>query len=234
MTSPTPSAATPSAQDRGAVARHTGPGLPAFVEPLTDRLTLTKTSVGPMDNNAYLITDAASAVLIDAANDADRLLTLIGSTGPDVVITTHRHHDHLQALPELAGRGARLVAGWPDCGAIADAAGVIAPEGAWDCDTVITGGIELELIGLVGHTPGSIACVLRTPDRLHLFTGDALFPGGVGKTSSPADFGTLMDDLQAKVFDRFDDETVVHPGHGDSTTLGLERPQLAAWRSRGW
>lgn len=224
--------ANPTSDDD--VTRHTGPGLPAHVESLTGTLTLTKTSVGPMDNNAYLITDASAAVLVDAANDADRLLDLVGATGPDVVVTTHRHHDHVQALPELAARGARLVAGRPDAAAIAEAAGVTEPEGVWDGDTVAAGGIELAVIGLVGHTPGSIACVLRSSDRVHLFTGDALFPGGPGRTSDPAAFSSLMDDLQTKVFDVFDDDTVVHPGHGDSTTLGRERPHLAEWRSRGW
>jgi glyoxylase-like metal-dependent hydrolase (beta-lactamase superfamily II) len=68
----------------------------------------------------------------------------------------------------------------------------------------------------------------------HLFTGDSLFPGGPGRTTSPQDFAGLMDDLEAKVFGRFDDATVVHPGHGDDTTLGAERPQLAEWRARGW
>lgn len=224
---------------RAAVARHTGPRLPAHVETLTDpasgtRLTLTKLSVGPMDNNAYLISDTRTAILIDAANDPGRLLGLVGPTGPDVVITTHQHHDHVQALPELADRGRRLVAGRPDAAAIAAAAGVREPDAVWDGDTVSAGAIELEIIGLVGHTPGSIACVLRVADQVHLFTGDSLFPGGPGKTPDITAFASLIDDLQAKVFDRFGDDTVVQPGHGDSTTLGLERPHLAQWRSRGW
>lgn len=223
---------------RAAVARHTGPRLPAHVETLTDpasgrRLTLTKLSVGPMDNNVYLISDAATMILIDAANEAGRLLGLVGSSGPDVVITTHQHHDHLQALPDLADRG-RLVAGRFDTAAISAATGVREPEPVWDGDTVSAGAIELEIIGLVGHTPGSVACVLRVGDLVHLFTGDSLFPGGPGKTPDTTAFASLLDDLQTKIFDRFGDDTVVQPGHGDSTTLGLERPHLAEWRSRGW
>ena len=90
------------------------------------------------------------------------------------------------------------------------------------------------MIGLVGHTPGSITLCYVGGDRTHLFTGDSLFPGGPGKTTSPADFASLLNDLETKIFDRFDDNTVVHPGHGDDTTLGAERAHLAEWRKRGW
>jgi glyoxylase-like metal-dependent hydrolase (beta-lactamase superfamily II) len=90
------------------------------------------------------------------------------------------------------------------------------------------------VIGLVGHTPGSITLAYAGAARIHLFTGDSLFPGGPGKTNSPEEFTSLMNDLESKIFGRFDDATVVHPGHGDDTTLGLERPQLAKWRKRGW
>jgi glyoxylase-like metal-dependent hydrolase (beta-lactamase superfamily II) len=107
--------------------------------------------------------------------------------------------------------------------------------GVWDGDEVTIGDGQLEVIGLVGHTPGSIALAFTGSDGVvHLFSGDSLFPGGPGKTSSPADFASLMTDLETKVFGRFDDRTVVHPGHGDGTTLGAERPHLAEWRARGW
>ena len=107
--------------------------------------------------------------------------------------------------------------------------------GVWDGDEVALGDESLEVIGLVGHTPGSIALAYQSPGGpAHLFTGDSLFPGGPGKTGTPADFSSLMDDLERKIFDRFDNLTRVHPGHGDDTTLGEERPQLAEWRSRGW
>ena len=76
---------------------------------------------------------------------------------------------------------------------------------------------RLDVVGLVGHTPGSIVLAYRGPEGpTHLFTGDSLFPGGPGKTWSPEDFDSLMDDLEAKVFNRFADDTVVHPGHGDA------------------
>ncbi|MET0448332.1 MAG: MBL fold metallo-hydrolase, partial [Aeromicrobium sp.] len=97
------------------------------------------------------------------------------------------------------------------------------------------GSCELEVIELVGHTPGSIALAYDDPDGIvHLFTGDSLFPGGVGKTWSPEDFVTLVDEVETKIFDRFPDDTRIYPGHGHDTTLGAERPHLAEWRERGW
>lgn len=218
-------------------AHHVTPGGPETVVARTPELTVIKFSVGPMDNNAYLLRHADGAtVLIDAAADPRRITEVIGGD-PDVVVTTHRHHDHVGALAEIgtAGSIARY-AGTPDVEAIEQATGVTGTTRVWDGDTISAGGIALEAVGLVGHTPGSIALVLTAPGLDHpvLFTGDALFPGGPGKTGSPADFASLLDDLETKLFDRFDDDVAVHPGHGDSTTLGAERPSLPQWRERGW
>ena len=202
---------------------------------LSPTVTLTKVSVGPGDNDAYLLEAGDALLLVDAADDPDTLLTLLGDRALSAVVTTHRHRDHWQALAALARTGARLVAGTPDVDAIADGAGVARPSGVWDGDAVPLGDEHLDVVGLVGHTPGSIVLVYRGPDGpTHLFTGDSLFPGGPGKTWSPADFASLMDDLETKVFAVHDDDTVVHPGHGDGTTLGAERPHLAEWRARGW
>jgi glyoxylase-like metal-dependent hydrolase (beta-lactamase superfamily II) len=216
---------------------HVTSGGPSLTLPLTDDVTVTKISVGPMDNNAYLLVpDSGGAVLIDAADEDERLLEMIGGREVAVIITTHRHGDHWQALPALAeATKAQLVCGRPDVDAIATGAWVEGLVGAWDGDEVTLGDGELEVIGLVGHTPGSIALAFTGSDGVvHLFTGDSLFPGGPGKTSGAADFASLMDDLESKIFGRFDDRTVVHPGHGDDTTLGVERPRLAEWRARGW
>src|SRR4029450_8625928 len=106
--------------------------------------------------------------------------------------------------------------------------------GVWDGDHVELGTERLEVTGLGGHTPGSITLSYVGTGGAHLLAGDSLFPGGAGKTNSPEDFTSLMNDLESKIFDRFDDATVVHPGHGDDTTLGTERPHLAEWRKRGW
>ncbi|MDO5533377.1 MAG: MBL fold metallo-hydrolase [Propionibacteriaceae bacterium] len=199
-------------------------------------MEITSAVVGPMHNNAYLLVDAGEALLIDAADDPAVLLALIGDTPVRTIVTTHQHRDHIAALATLASQtGARLVAGTPDADAIAEHAGVQIDERVWDGDTVKVGDVELEVIGLVGHTPGSIALAYTPADGpAHLFTGDALFPGGVGKTHTPEEFTSLLDDVTSKLFDRFGDDTTVSPGHGDATTLGDERPQLAEWRERGW
>jgi glyoxylase-like metal-dependent hydrolase (beta-lactamase superfamily II) len=213
---------------------HVEPGGEPLVLPLAPTLTLTKLSVGAMDNNAYLLRTPEAALLVDAAADAERLLALAASDLATVV-TTHRHADHWQALAAVAeATGAGLVCGRPDVDAIAVGAWVEGLVGVWDGDRVAVGEHPLEVIGLVGHTPGSIALAWTGGTTTHLFTGDSLFPGGPGKTSGTVDFTSLMDDLETKVFGRFGDDTVVHPGHGDDTTLGAERGQLTQWRARGW
>jgi glyoxylase-like metal-dependent hydrolase (beta-lactamase superfamily II) len=118
-----------------------------------------------------------------------------------------------------------------------DAPGIPVPtDELVDDDGVIQfGGVQLSAIHLVGHTPGSIALLLRGSDRPHLFTGDCVFPGGVGNTQKDAArFSSLLNDVQTKLFDRLPDETWVYPGHGNDTTLGVERPHLDGWRERGW
>lgn len=197
---------------------------------------IVKTAVGPMDNNAYLIFAAGSGdvLLIDAADEMQRL---IDETGPDRlvrVVTTHAHADHWQALEAVVGiTGAITVA------SAADADGLPIPvrEIVGDGDVVRVGEVELGVISLAGHTPGSIALHLDLEAAgagHHLFTGDSLFPGGPGRTTSPADFTSLLDDLERKVFGVLPDETWVYPGHGADTTLGAERPSLDEWRARGW
>jgi glyoxylase-like metal-dependent hydrolase (beta-lactamase superfamily II) len=204
-------------------------------------ITITKLSVGPMDNNAYLLTckHTGEGVLIDAANDAARILALLdpGTSGGErtplrSVITTHRHWDHHVALAEVArATGARTLAGRPD----AEGLPVPVDEPLDHGDTVPLGDCTLEVIALRGHTPGSVAMLYRDPQgHGHLFTGDSLFPGGPGKTNGPADFTSLMDDLESRVFGRLADDTWVYPGHGDDTILGRERVSLPEWRARGW
>ena len=158
-----------------------------------DHLTITKVSVGPMDNNAYLLRCGDDQLLIDAANDDDTLLALIGETGLATVVTTHRHGDHWQALAEVvAATGARTAAGRPDAEALPVPVDVPLDDG----DRVQVGEVELEVIALVGHTPGSVALLYDDPGgHPHLITGDSLFPGGVGRTTNPADFSSLIDDV---------------------------------------
>ncbi|MFC4949573.1 MBL fold metallo-hydrolase [Pseudonocardia sp. GCM10023141] len=215
---------------------HTDPGGAAIRRDL-DALSITKLSVGTMDNNAYLLVCKATneALLIDAAAEPDRLADLVGSgdARPELrhLITTHRHFDHWQALGAVAGMfQTRQIAHPLDAGELPIPMDELVEQG----DTVRFGEIALEVVHLRGHTPGSIALVYTDAAGPHIFTGDSLFPGGPGKTAGPAEFGTLMDDLEARVFDPLPDETWVYPGHGDDTTLGAERPSLGEWRSRGW
>jgi glyoxylase-like metal-dependent hydrolase (beta-lactamase superfamily II) len=215
---------------------HVEPGGPPLVVPLSGSVTMIKVSVGPFDNNAFLLQHRSrGSLLIDAANDDDRLLKIISGAPLDTIVTTHRHADHWQALRSVAAAtGARVVCGQPDLDAISTGAFVEGMLGVWDGDHIELDTESLEMIGLVGHTPGSITLAYAGSGATHLFTGDSLFPGGPGKTNDPEDFTSLMNDLESKIFGRFDDDTVVHPGHGDDTTLGAERPHLTEWRERGW
>lgn len=211
----------------GTAARRTLPGA-----------TIIKTSVGPMDNNTYLVTctNTGKTLLIDAANDAENLVALVREHAPDValIVTSHQHFDHWQALTALAeATGAPTAAHALDAEPLPVKPDRILADG----DTVTVGDLSFDVIHLQGHTEGSVALALDGPATggvTQLFTGDCLFPGGVGKTWQPGDFERLLGDVSRKVFDRFGDDTVVYPGHGDDTVLGVERPHLAEWRERGW
>ncbi len=202
-----------------------------------DGLTITKLAVGPMDNNAYLLRDTSTgeALLVDAANEAPRLIQLIGESPVTWIVTTHRHGDHWQALPEVQTATHAAVVAHPD-----DAAElpVTVDDEVVDGDVIRFGDAAVRVIHLRGHTPGSVALCYDADGRLtgspHLFTGDSLFPGGPGKTATPENFTSLMNDLEERVFGSLPDATWVYPGHGNDTTLGAERPHLAEWRARGW
>ncbi|MEU5866672.1 MULTISPECIES: MBL fold metallo-hydrolase [unclassified Nonomuraea] len=209
-------------------------GGPADVRELP-ALTISKLAVGPHDNNAYLLrsTETGEELLIDAAADADRLLALVGDQPLGAVVTTHQHGDHWQALEQVSRvTGAEVIAHPLDAPALPVPAGRTVEHG----DTISLGPVSLEVIHLRGHTPGSIALLYDGgPDGRHLFTGDSLFPGGVGNTGKdPERFERLFTDVSERLFDRLPDDTWVYPGHGRDTTLGAERPSLAEWKARGW
>ncbi|MEU8820984.1 MBL fold metallo-hydrolase [Actinoplanes sp. NPDC048796] len=205
-------------------------GGPADVRDL-GALTITKVAVGPMENNAYLLSSGNEQLMIDAANEAPTLLKLIGGGGLATVVTTHRHGDHWQALSEvISSTGAESLAHIDDAAEIP-----LVNRDLREGETITVGDAALEVIHLVGHTPGSIALLYQDPNgTAHLWTGDSLFPGGHGKTVTVEDHITLMDDLEAKVFNRLPDDTWFYPGHGKDSTLGNERPHLKEWRDRGW
>lgn len=208
-----------------------------------DDVTIRSISVSEMDNNVYLLTSRTSGaqVLIDAADDAPAILSLLADAQEDtdaevrvaLIVTTHSHWDHVRALADVKeATKARTAAGEDDVPDIAVPTEV--PLTHHDIGSFE--GFELESIHLRGHTPGSIALLYRDPNGpAHLFTGDSLFPGGLGNTQGdPARFATLYDDVVTRVFDYLPDDTLVHPGHGAGTTLGAERGSLAEWKQRGW
>jgi len=209
-------------------------GGPADVHELP-ALTISKVAVGPYNNNSYLLRCSATGeqLLIDAAAEPERLISLAGESGLATVFTTHAHRDHWGALAEvLAATGSRHEASAID-GALIEVPVDIAIA---DGDLVRVGDVTLSAIHLVGHTEGSLALLYDDPDGApHLFTGDCLFPGGIGNTwEDPARFESLYTGVVTKLFDPLPDETWVYPGHGDDTTLGAERPHLGEWRERGW
>lgn len=208
-------------------------GGPAQVHELGE-LTISKLAVGPMDNNTYLLRCNATGtqLLIDAAAEPERILDLIGPDGIATIVTTHAHRDHWNALAQVReATGAVSVAHEIDAAELGDLVDATVVDGA----TLSFGNCTVQVIHLVGHTPGSIALLYDDPmGHPHLFTGDCLFPGGVGKTWSDADFDTLLAGVRDKIFATLPDETWVYPGHGNDTTVGAERPSLAEWESRRW
>ncbi len=213
--------------DPGTASRRTLPGA-----------TIVKASVGPVDNNAYLVTCSATGetLLIDAANDAEVLIDLVRRYAPKVslIVTSHQHWDHWQALAAVAAAtGAPTAAHKIDAGPLPVNPDRVLANGA----TAQIGKLTFAVIHLRGHTPGSIALALDGPATggvTQLFTGDCLFPGGLGRTTKPNEFDSLYRDVTSRVFDVYADSTVVYPGHGDDTTLGVERPHLEEWRERRW
>ncbi|MDX6326816.1 MAG: hypothetical protein QOK15_3170 [Nocardioidaceae bacterium] len=209
-------------------------GGPPQVRELT-LLIISKMSVGDFDNNTYLLRcqDTGEQLLIDAAAEPDRILQLVGDTGLATIVTTHRHGDHWQALADVSSAtGAATYAGADD----ADGIPVPTDHPLTDGDEVTVGRCTLQVIHLVGHTPGSVALLYDDPEGTpHLFTGDSLFPGGIGNTfGSEENFRSLLHDVRTKIFDRLPDETWFYPGHGNDSVLGEERPHLPEWEARGW
>lgn len=185
--------------------------------------------VGPMDNNVFIVrcTETGDAVLIDAANEHERLLELCEQLGVRRVIETHGHWDHIQAVPAVRDAGY-------DVGVTAADAGMLpAYDDILEDESVIeVGDLRLSTIATPGHTPGSMCFQLEgTP---LLFSGDTLFPGGPGNTKfEGGDFATIIESIDRRLFTRPAD-TIVLPGHGDWTTIGTERPSLQEWVDRGW
>jgi len=209
-------------------------------------VAIRRLAVSTMANNVYLLTAkrTGSQILIDAADDAPAIAALLAAGAGDtempvelkLISTTHSHWDHVRALAELATTtGAPTAAGRDDAAAIEAESGVVTDRLLDHGDVVDIDGIVLKAVRLRGHTPGSIAYVLEDVEPIVIFSGDSLFPGGVGNTDKdPGRFSSLLNDVEQRLFAVYPDDAVVLPGHGDATTLGAERPALPQWRDRGW
>jgi glyoxylase-like metal-dependent hydrolase (beta-lactamase superfamily II) len=188
-----------------------------------------KVVVGPVDNNVFVLRcrQTGDAVLLDAANEHDRLLDLCRTLGVRSVLETHGHWDHIQAVPQLRDAGYEVHVTAEDADRLPSYDQIL------DDDTVIqVGELRLRTIHTPGHTPGSMCFKLEGVPIL--FSGDTLFPGGPGNTKFPGgDFPTIIRSVEDKLF-TLPPDTMVLPGHGDDTTIGTERPHLQEWIDRGW
>lgn len=185
--------------------------------------------VGPMDNNVFVVrcTETGAGVLIDAANEHERLLELCRALGVQRVIETHGHWDHIQAVPAVRD------AGYDVAVTAADSKMLPSYDSILEDDEVIeVGRLRLRTIATPGHTRGSMCFALEGSPLM--FSGDTLFPGGPGNTSfEGGDFATIIDSLDQRLF-TYPTSTIVRPGHGNWTTIGTERPHLQEWIDRGW
>ena len=182
-----------------------------------DRIQIEKLELGPFGTNAYILvcSNTGESVVVDAPADAGKILALLKGTRPKYILITHNHMDHTGALAELKSTlDLPIAAHADDAGQLPVPADQLIDDG----DVISFGEIKLSVLHTPGHTPGSI-CFLTGS---YLIAGDTLFPGGPGRTGSPADFKKVMDSLTTKIF-VMPDDTRVFSGHGNSTILGKER-----------
>jgi glyoxylase-like metal-dependent hydrolase (beta-lactamase superfamily II) len=188
-----------------------------------------KVVVGPMDNNVFVLRcrQTGEAVLLDAANEHDRLLDLCRALDVRTVLETHGHWDHIQAVPAIRDAGYEVGV------TASDAEMLDSYDYLLDDESVVeVGRLRLHTLLTPGHTPGSMC--FRLEGSPVLFSGDTLFPGGPGNTKFGGDFPTIIRSIDERLFSKLDPDTVVMPGHGDDTTIGTERPHLQEWIDRGW
>lgn len=186
--------------------------------------------VGPLVNNVYVVRCRRSgdALLIDAANEHERLLEVCRALSVRTVVETHGHADHIAAVPAVRDAGFDVAVRREDAHML-DGYDLLLE----DDDVLEVGRVRVRTVHTPGHTPGSICFAVEgTP---LLFTGDTLFPGGPGATKHPlGDFGTIIRSITDRLYAAYGDETIVLPGHGAMTTIGTERPHLDEWVERGW
>jgi len=192
-------------------------------------LEIHKIVVGPMDNNVFVLRcrETGEGLLIDAANEHERLLELCELLDVRQVLETHGHWDHIQAVPHVRDAGYSVHVTQQDAHMLDSYDEILE-----DDSVVSVGRLTLETIHTPGHTPGSMC--FKVKDRPILFSGDTLFPGGPGATQfEGGDFNTIIESIDRRLF-TLDAETLVLPGHGDNTRIVDERPNLDTWIERGW
>jgi glyoxylase-like metal-dependent hydrolase (beta-lactamase superfamily II) len=186
--------------------------------------------VGPVDNNVYIVRcrSTGDSLLIDAANEHDRLLELCRSLGVRQVVETHGHWDHIQAVEAVRDAGIDVAVTSADAGMLPSYDQLLEDRAVLEI-----GRLRIGTVATPGHTPGSMCfSVEGTP---LLFTGDTLFPGGPGNTSfDHSDFSTIIRSIEGRLFTEFGSDAMVLPGHGAGTTIGSESPHLGEWIDRGW
>ncbi len=191
-----------------------------------DNIQIEKLELGPFGTNAYILTcqQTGDSVVVDAPGEEDTIIERLSGTNPKYILMTHNHMDHVGALSRLKSElKVPLVAHASDSGGLP-----LQPDSLLnDGDVVSFGKIQLEVLHTPGHTPGSL-CFLTGK---YLISGDTIFPGGPGKTGSPAAFKQVVESITSKLF-ILPDETEVHPGHGDSTTLKKEKQEFEAFSSK--
>jgi glyoxylase-like metal-dependent hydrolase (beta-lactamase superfamily II) len=189
-----------------------------------------KLVVGPMDNNVFVLRckETGDAVLIDAANEHEKLLELCQRLNVRRILETHGHWDHIQAVPAVRDAGYEVGVTAEDSSMLPSYDFVLEDE-----SVIEVGRLRLHTIFNPGHTPGSMSFQLEGSPVV--FSGDTLFPGGPGNTKfAGGDFPTIIQSIETRLFSPLPPETIVMPGHGDDTTIGAERPHLQEWIDRGW
>jgi len=188
-----------------------------------------KVVVGPIDNNVFVLrcTATGESLLIDAANEHEKLLELAQALNVRRIVETHGHWDHIAAIPAMRDAGYSVGVTQQDSSMLDSYDEIL------DDDTMIeVGNLRLQTILAPGHTPGSMS--FKLVDAPILFTGDTLFPGGAGATPNRKAFKQVMTSIEDRFYKVLTDDVLVLPGHGDDTTIGAEKPHFDEWVSRGW
>lgn len=191
-----------------------------------DAIRIERLELGPFGTNAYIVTcqETRDSVLVDTPAEANIIMDRLKNTRPGYILLTHNHADHIGALGELqALLQVPLAAHALDAGNLLAAPEMLINDG----DTISLGDLTLEVLHTPGHTPGSLCFRVGR----YLLSGDTIFPGGPGKTSSPAAFGQIIKSITEKIF-ILPDDTQIYPGHGTSTVLRKEKEEFAVFASR--